>query len=1115
MQKSSVMFDTNFSGRILQLTEALDFGDAVSNQVVALDQMFKGLGLQSQIYSKWHHQSVGQYRKNLEELDIQDNDVLIVHFAGYSEHVMQAYHTKRCTKICVYHNITPHSFFEKGTDLHKFCLMGREQLREIAPSFDYFWGDSEYNLQEIIDLGVSADRCSLVPIIVDAPESAAAVRASRNREPGHWLFLGRVAANKGQVNLVQMFAEMHESSPQVAARLSIVGGFNPQDPYYQKLLATIKKCKVEHLVDITGKVPDEAISNHFGKAFVYVSLSRHEGFGVPLIEATLHGLPVVGLHNTAIGETLGVKDNPLDSIGKLKAEIARLARDEAAYRNLVEFQRRNAERFTSDAVRKRVVDALRKVLPAAKRFTTVSIIICTYNRADLLERCLDYLQYQTNQNFEVVVVNGPSNDGTDAVLERYKDRIKIGSNPQRNLAISRNIGIDLADGDLLAFIDDDALPFDDWVETLLEEFNRRPLTLGALGGPAYYAGTLRYQSEDIGINKFAEAKVNIDSREIGENGWERSLLGTNTCFSAEAVRAVNGFDEQFDYFLDESELCFRMRQAGYLVAYRPDLHLRHEFAQSHNRGGRYNYNWFTICKNTAYFIAAYSGLKGAELKKYLDRRMQSERIAPLAAAQRAGEIGSDEYDRHLEAIRSGVERGLKDAADFPKTRKLEKGTGRFEVFTGAAGYPLVGCDTPRLHVCIVTKEFPPFSGSGGIGTLYYHLASELLLMGHQVTVVTPGGRDFVYRCGRFSVRHVPPITNVTDTLGSTGFVNNLNWGLTALRAVAELHAEHRIDVIESALWDTEALPIALLPKHERPPVVVRLVTPFPVAARLNGWQVPPREADLFLTGETTLIEHADLVVPISESIAKTIETEHGVRRDARWKQSHCGIAYWPFFDAQNGYSALEDSAGKPLKISEDMKFVLFVGRLEGRKGVGTLLDAAKRFLADDTDAHLVLAGRDIENWTERAKDVLGASLMQRVHFLGSVDDQLREKLLHAAHCVAFPSQYESFGLVPLEAFVHGKPVIASRAGAIPEVVGDGQSGLLFEAGNSTELADQVLRVLTDKTLHARLSNGARAQIRKFSSRNSAIRAVNAYVALAREREDARGAHEDIKSAVKV
>lgn len=1099
MQKPPVMFDTNFSGRIFQLTEALDFGDAVSNQVIALDQMFKGLGLQSHIYSMWHNPKVARYRSNLDELQIQDNDVLIIHFAGYSEHVMKAFHAKRCTKICVYHNITPHEFFEKGTELRDFCQRGREQLREIVSSFNYFWGDSEYNLREIIDLGVSPDRCSLVPIIVDAPSSAELVRAATQRKRGNWLFLGRIAPNKGQVDLVQMFAEMHRASPDIASRLSIVGGFNPQDPYYQKLLATIKKHKVEDLVEITGKVPDEAIIRHFGEAFVYVSLSRHEGFGVPLIEATLHGLPVVGLHNTAIGETLGVKGNAIDSIDKLKAEIERLSNDETAYRTLLESQRRNAERFTSDAVRTNVVEALRKVLPGSTRFSTVSIIICTYNRGDLLERCLDYLQYQTNQNFEVVVVNGPSNDNTDKVLERFKDRIKIGVNPQRNLAISRNIGIDLADGDLLAFIDDDALPFDDWVETLIDEFNRRPLTLGALGGPAYYAGTLRYQSEDIGINRFAEAKVNIDSREIGEHGWERSLLGTNTCFSAEAIRAVNGFDEQFDYFLDESELCFRMRQLGYLVAYRPDLYLRHEFAQSHNRGGRYNYNWFTICKNTAYYIAAYSGLKGAELKKYIDQRMHTERVAPLAAAHRAGEIGKAEYDGYLTAIHSGVERGLKDAANFPKTRKMLKGTGAFKVFTSAAAYPLVGCDTRRLHICIVSKEFPPYSASGGIGTLYYHLASELLLMGHHVTVVTPGAESHGYRCGRFAVQYVPLQANVTDALGSTGFVNNLNWGITALRAVAELHTEHRIDIIESALWDAEALPIALLPKDNRPPVVVRLVTPFPVAARLNGWQVPSREADLFLSAETALIQHADLVVPISESIAKTIESEHSIKRDSRWNLSHCGIAYWPFFDASVGYTSLEDKEGKPLKVSAEMKFVLFVGRLEGRKGVGTLLNAAKRFLAEDKDAHLVLAGRDIENWTERAKDILDSSLMTRVHFLGGVEDQTREKLLNAAHCVVFPSQYESFGLVPLEAFVHGKPVIASRAGAIPEVVADDQAGLLFEAGNAEAMADCVSRVLTDKALHARLSDGAREQVRVFSSRNAAIRAVSAYVALQRDR----------------
>lgn len=1104
MLKTPFIFDTNFSGRVLQLTEALDFGDAVSNQVIAIDHMLKELGLHSSIYSKWHNEKVAEYWNNLDELSVEDGDVLIVHFAGYSEHVMKSFHTKRCTKICVYHNITPHDFFEKGSDLYDFCLKGREQLREVVSSFDYFWGDSEFNLQEIIGLGVSPERCCLVPIIVNAPNSLPIKKSDAPVVGANWMFLGRIAQNKGQVELVQLFSEMHRESPNLAARLFIVGGFNPHDNYYKKLLSTIKKYKVEELVEITGKVSEAEVDRYFSDASIYVSLSRHEGFGVPLIEATLRGLPVVGLHNTAIGETLGVLEgNLIDSIDKLKIEISKILNDKSACRALIEAQSKNSERFTSGAVRDHVVSALRKVLPKKEHFSTVSVIVCTYNRGDLLERCLDYLQYQTNQSFEVVVVNGPSSDNTCEVLERFKDRIKIGVNPDRNLAVSRNIGIDLADGDLLAFIDDDALPFDDWIETLLDEFNRRPLTLGALGGPAYYAGTLRYQSEDIGINRFAEAKVNIDSSEVGTNGWERSLLGTNTCFSAKAIRAVKGFDEQFDYFLDESELCFRLRRSGYLVAYRHDLYLRHEFAQSHNRGGRHNYNWFTICKNTAYYISAYSGLKGLELKKYLDQRILNERIAPLEAAFKSGEIQKSEYDSYVKAIRSGVEQGLKDAVDFPKTRDLLNGSGGVKFFTTAsADYPLVGYDTPRLHICIVSKEFPPYSASGGIGTLYYHLASELLLMGHYVTVITPGSDSHVYRCGRFSVRYAPSRAHASDLLGATGFVNNLNWGITALRAVAELHSEQKIDIIESALWDAEALPISLLPKNERPPVVLRLVTPFPVAARLNGWQVPQREVDLFLAGERALIQNADLVVPISKSIARTIEAEHSIQSDARWSLSYCGIAYWPFFDATVGYTSLEDKNGKPLKVSADMKFVLFVGRLEGRKGVGTLLEAAKRFLVDDQDTHLVLAGRDIENWTERAKEIVGVSLLERVHFLGSVEDHVREKLLHAAYCVVFPSQYESFGLVPLEAFVHGKPVIASRSGAIPEVVDDDRCGLLFEAGNAEAMAGCVSRVLKDKDLYVRLSSGAREQIRVFSSRNSAIRSVSAYVALLRERSGA-------------
>lgn len=1105
MKTNHNFFQSNFSGKVYQLTEALDFGDAVSNQIIRLDEIFKGLGLQSSIYSKWHNTKVSKHFNNIDELVIEDDDVLIIHFCGYSEYVTKNYHTKRCTKICVYHNITPHNFFDKSSDLYKFCLKGREQLREVVSSFDYFWGDSEYNLKEIIDLGVAPDRTCLVPIIVDIPMIGREFSESIERRIGNWLFVGRIAPNKGQIELVKLFSEIHKASPKIASRLYIVGGFNPDDPYYQKLISVIRKHKLDGVVKITGKVADEEVVQYFSKSFLYVSLSRHEGFGVPLIEASLYGLPVVALHNTAIGETLGVsKSASIDSISKVKAEILRLSKDENYYRQVTISQLHNASRFAFDAVREHVLIGLYKVLPRLGQFSTVSVIICTYNRGYLLDRCLDYLQYQTNQNFEVIVVNGPSNDNTSDVLKKFIGRIKIGVNPQRNLAISRNIGIGLADGDLLAFIDDDALPFDDWIETLLEEFNRRPLTLGAIGGPVYYAGTLSFQAEDIGINSFAEAKVNIDSKEIGNGVWERSLLGTNTCFSSKAIRAVKGFDEQFDYFLDESELCYRMRQEGYIVAYCSDLYLRHEFAQSDNRKGRYNYNWFTICKNTAYFVAAYSDLKGGDLRQYLDQRMQRERVLPLEAAYRAGEIAKGDYESYVKAIELGVDQGLKDAANYPKTREMQGGFGEFLTFTIAPSYPLVGRTTPSLHICIVSKEFPPFAASGGIGTLYYHLASELLLMGHRVTVVTPGDALNNYQCGRFSVRYASRSANVADVHGSSGFLNNLNWGLSALKAVAEIHAEQSIDIIESALWDAESLPIALLPKNERPPIVLRLVTPFPVASRLNGWQVPQRERELFLASERALIENSDLVVAISDSIFKTIEKEHSIKSDARWTLSQCGIAYWPFFDASGDYASLEGLSGMSFWLSEGAKFVLFVGRLEGRKGIGTLLEAAKQFLANDKDCHLVLAGSDIEKWTDRAKEFFDNPLATRVHFLGSVPDQVREKLLNAAYCVVFPSEYESFGLVPLEAFVHGKPVIASRAGAIPEVVIDDQCGLLFEPGDAASLAHCVSRLLEDRELYDRLSEAATKQIRVFSSRNVAIRAVSSYCKLLRERNDRLG-----------
>src|SRR6476620_3221437 len=110
----------------------------------------------------------------------------------------------------------------------------------------------------------------------------------------------------------------------------------------------------------------------------------------------------------------------------------------------------------------------------------VSVVINTYNRGSSLRRTLDSFQYLNHDAFEVIVVNGPSTDETDAILEEYRGRIKIGRCPEVNIWKSRNAGIALTSGEIVAFIDDDAVPEPDWLDDLIAEYDD-PI-VGAVGG---------------------------------------------------------------------------------------------------------------------------------------------------------------------------------------------------------------------------------------------------------------------------------------------------------------------------------------------------------------------------------------------------------------------------------------------------------------------------------------------------------------------------------------------------------------------------------------------------------------------------------------------------------
>lgn len=148
------------------------------------------------------------------------------------------------------------------------------------------------------------------------------------------------------------------------------------------------------------------------------------------------------------------------------------------------------------------------------------------------------------------------------------------------------------------------------------------------------------------------------------------------------------------------------------------------------------------------------------------------------------------------------------------------------------------------------------------------------------------------------------------------------------------------------------------------------------------------------------------------------------------------------------------------------RYVLAVGTIEPRKDLPGLVAAFDAVAAGHPGLHLVLAGAP--GWGADAVDaaVARAAHRDRIRLLGYVDQATRAALLRGAAVLAYPSRYEGFGLVPLEAMAAGVPVVATRVGAIPEVVGEAAE--LVEGGDGDALAGALDRVLSDDARRAAL-----------------------------------------------
>ena len=345
-----------------QFHPVVAYGDAIGNDAFELQRMFWASGVRSDLFAweaKPEVRGLVRDWKDLERITNRDGLLLVHHSMGND--VVSDVAKLPVRKAVVYHNITPVKYFE-GLNEHarKYAELGREQLAELARSAEFGFADSEYNRRELEEAGCA--NTAVVPIAIDweqfdvTPDPEVARRLKDERTT--ILAVGQILPQKAIHDVIASFAKYRESD--LSARLYLVGATAMSGDYLARLRAQITRAGLDDAVTFAGSVTIEQLVAYYRGATAFITLSDHEGFCVPLLEAMRSDLPIVAHAACAIPETLGDAGILLEdkSPGKVAAAIERAVGDGTLRRELIEKGHRRVEEFSRDKVAGRLTLAL-------------------------------------------------------------------------------------------------------------------------------------------------------------------------------------------------------------------------------------------------------------------------------------------------------------------------------------------------------------------------------------------------------------------------------------------------------------------------------------------------------------------------------------------------------------------------------------------------------------------------------------------------------------------------------------------------------------------------------------------------------------------------------------
>ncbi len=349
--------------RIVQMLPTLAYGDAIGNNVIAIKYALESAGYNTAIYAENIDKRIPARTCDKIDKFTDSEDTLILYHLSTGTELNEKIKKLKAKIVIIYHNVTPPEFWHKyDYNQEKRCADGVDSVRRLADTPVYCLADSAFNKSELIRLDYKCP-VDVLPILIrfsdydKTPDQATVDKYSDGYT--NIVFTGRVAPNKKQEDLITAFYYYH-TYVNPKSRLIIAGAYQNSDVYFRKLEAYRNELGLDDVI-FTGHISFDQILAIYKTASLFVCLSEHEGFCVPLVEAMYFGIPIIAFDSTAIGETLGgsgllLKDKDPKTVSEA---INLIATDAGLRQKLIAGEKERLAFFDNDRIKAQLLDLLK------------------------------------------------------------------------------------------------------------------------------------------------------------------------------------------------------------------------------------------------------------------------------------------------------------------------------------------------------------------------------------------------------------------------------------------------------------------------------------------------------------------------------------------------------------------------------------------------------------------------------------------------------------------------------------------------------------------------------------------------------------------------------------